>query len=215
MNLSRLVQGLKDEVALLNVTNMEFQFDAILSYADSVPHPYFKRLFELAGFANGNFENLSDTEKVTLLKKIENVIRAETTIFMAYTDQSESVRLDLDIVPTFTIPEHEKPSLLNMCAKMRAIVFSIEELDSGTKKRILDRIHAIEVEINKDKGLFDIILGGVNDIGVAAGRFGENIKPLSDEIQKIVRAVRGRSSTYEQIAKDDDPLQLPKPDAEE
>lgn len=77
-----------------------------------------------------------------------------------------------DLTPTFQLAQAEKVRVLELSSQMRGIVFKSAQFDEPHKRRLLNRIAAIENEINQPKGKLDVILAGLSDIGDAANKFG-------------------------------------------
>ena len=101
--------------------------------------------------------------------------------------------------------------MLSLCTEIRILIFRTKIFDEPHKLRLLNRVAAIEREIHQPKGRMDVILAGVVDVGDAAGKFGEKVKPLTDRFQEIVGVVWGKSKQYEQLPRPDDVKRLPPP----
>ncbi|MBP1804983.1 hypothetical protein [Rubellimicrobium aerolatum] len=118
----------------------------------------------------------------------------------------------LDVTPTFELNADDKARVFTLCGEMRRIILASSLFDDAHKRRLLNRINAIEKQLNQPKGLFDVILGGVSDVGEVAGKFGDDVKPLTDRIREIAGIARGRTEQYSQLPPPDEVKQLPKPD---
>ena len=103
------------------------------------------------------------------------------------------------VLPLFTLGESDRTRVLKLCADMRKIVLSTDAFDHPHKIRIANRIAAIEVQVHKEKGILDVILGGVVDVGETLKRFGKDIKPLTDRISEIRRITQENTPEYDQI----------------
>jgi hypothetical protein len=114
----------------------------------------------------------------------------------------------------FQISEIEKAAIYQLASDMRRIVSTSAQFDGPHKVRLLKRISAIEQEIQKEKGLLDVILGGVSDVGETAGKFGKDVKPLVERMQEIEQITRGGSPDYAQLAKPEELKKLPAPKPE-
>ena len=84
------------------------------------------------------------------------------------------------LIPTFVLNENDRLRISDLCEKMRKIIFSTQEFDESHRVRLLNRLAASEAEIHKPKGKFDVVRGGINDLGETLGKFGKDIKPLTD-----------------------------------
>lgn len=116
------------------------------------------------------------------------------------------------MMPTFTLSKDDKQRVLKLCADMRKIVFASPHFDDPHKRRLLNRIAAIESQVHAKKGMFDVILGGVADVGETLGKFGKDIKPLTDRMNEVARITRQNTGEYDQIPAPDEIKSLPAPD---
>lgn len=114
--------------------------------------------------------------------------------------------------PTFLLDPDELVQVLNLCAKIREAITRGKFFDVPHKRRLLDRVAAIEREAHQPKGRFDVILGGVSDFGEALGKFGKDVKPLVDRMTEIMGIARGKSEEYEQLPPPEEVKRLPPPD---
>lgn len=101
---------------------------------------------------------------------------------------------------------------MDLCHDMRRIVLNSTVFDVAHKRRLLNRVSAIEQQVLQPKGLFDIVRGGLSDVGEALGKFGTDIKPLTDRMNEVVGIVRRATHEYDQLPPSDEVKQLPKPD---
>lgn len=108
------------------------------------------------------------------------------------------------LLPQFELSDTDKKRVLKLCTDMRKIVLSSTDFDHPHKIRLGNRIAAIEAEVYKDRGLFDVILGGVADVGETLGRFGRDIKPLTDRMTEIRRITQKGTPEYDQIPAPDE-----------
>lgn len=118
------------------------------------------------------------------------------------------------LLPTFNLSKGDRDRVLKLCSDMRKIIFASADFDEPHKKRLLNRVAAIEAQVLSREGLFDVVLGGVSDIGETLGKFGKNIKPLTDRMTEIAKITRQSTKEYEQIPAPEEIKQLPKPDDE-
>jgi len=123
-------------------------------------------------------------------------------------DKLEPTLDDDDDLAYFQITQAEKTAITMLAADMRKIVSTSNQFDMPHKVRLLKRISAIEQEIHKEKGLFDVILGGISDIGETAGQFGEDVKPLVERMAEIEQITRGKSPDYAQLEKPTEVLKI-------
>ena len=119
-----------------------------------------------------------------------------------------------ELLPTFELSEPDKDRVIKLCSGMRKIVFASDDFDEPHKKRLLNRIAAIEQQVQSKKGLYDVVLGGVSDLGETLGKFGKDIKPLSDRMAEILQITRNATKEYDQLPAPDEVKKLPAPDSE-
>lgn len=124
--------------------------------------------------------------------------------------QSELEQLD----PHFQLSLDENAHVLHLCAALRESIFRSKLFDAPHRRRLLDRVAAIEREIHLPKGRLDVVLGGMSDVGEALGKFGNDIKPIFDRMSEILKITRGGSKEYDQLPPPDEVKRLPPPDEE-
>ena len=116
-----------------------------------------------------------------------------------------------ELLPRFQLAKPDHDRVMELCADMRKIVFSSNVFDEPHKRRLLNRIAGIEYQLSQKKGLFDVVRGGVNDLGETLGKFGKDIKPLTDRMNEVVSIVRRSTKEYDQLPPPDEVKQLPPP----
>jgi hypothetical protein len=119
------------------------------------------------------------------------------------------------LVPLFELKKSDKDRIFELCADMRKIVFASDVFDQPHRLRLLNRIAAIEAETQKAKGLFDVVRGGINDLGETLGKFGTDIKPLTDRMREVVGIARKGTKEYDQLPPPEEVKQLPPPSDDE
>ncbi len=117
-----------------------------------------------------------------------------------------------ELLPHFSLDSNDKQRVMKLCSDMRKIVFASAIFDEPHKKRLLNRIAAIEKQVMSKKGLFDVVLGGVSDVGETLGKFGTDIKPLTDRMSEVAQITRKGTQEYDQIPAPEEVKQLPPPE---
>ena len=126
---------------------------------------------------------------------------------------STNNELDTDeLVPTFYLGKNDKKKVLNLCAQMRKIVLATTVFDQPHKCRLLNRIAGIEYQIEQQKGLLDVVRAGISDVGETLGKFGTDIKPLTERMKEVFQIARSNSKQYDQIPAPEEVKKLPAPD---
>ncbi len=128
---------------------------------------------------------------------------------------TEHVSSNDALLPTFELSENDKAKVLELCSKMRLIILASHFFDDAHKRRLLDRINAIEKHVHQEKGLVDVVLGGVSDVGDTLKKFGQDLKPLTDRMAEIKRIVQSNSAEYSQIPAPEEVEALPPPEEEQ
>ncbi|WP_420398123.1 hypothetical protein [Nioella sp.] len=140
-------------------------------------------------------------------QRIERII----SVYEDYSIPPNMGELSGELLPTFSLEARDKGRALELCGDLRKIVLASPEFDDPHKKRLLNRIAAMEQQIHSPKGLFDVILGGISDFGEVAGKFGKDIKPMTDRLTEIAGIARRGSQQYNQIPAPEEVKKLPPP----
>ena len=164
-----------------------------------------KRFINLAIDLDNNFEKNGDSRSVFIDRSLRILEVAEKFPTIS-SDLEES-----EITPTFVISTEDKKRVLELSAEMRKIISYSEVFDAAHKRRLLDRISAIEKQVHQKRGTFDTILGGVSDIGETLGKFGKDIKPLTDRMAEVLSITRKGTKLYDQLPAPDEVKRLPAP----
>jgi hypothetical protein len=115
-----------------------------------------------------------------------------------------------ELIPTFQLPAKDKTRVLKLCKDMRKIVFSSQVFDEPHKRRLLNRIAAIESQVLQRRGMFDVVRSGISDVGETLGKFGIDVKPLTDRMSEVVGIVRNSTDEYTQLPATDEIKKLPR-----
>ncbi|WP_106744817.1 hypothetical protein [Yoonia maritima] len=130
--------------------------------------------------------------------------------------ETSSANYDVDdLSPTFELESDEKERVLHLSSQLRKIIFASMVFDDPHKRRLLNRIAAVEREVHQDKGKLDVVLAGISDVGDTLKKFGGDLKPLSERYSEIVQLTRSKSDQYDQIPPPPEHEALPAPDTDE
>lgn len=124
----------------------------------------------------------------------------------------EENQIEDELTPTFQLSPPDSERVLTLSGQMREIVHASKVFDAPHKRRLLNRIAAIEQQVHSEKGRFDVILGGISDLGETIGKFGTDIKPLTDRMSEIRKITRQATKEYDQLPAPDEIKKLPAPD---
>jgi hypothetical protein len=126
--------------------------------------------------------------------------------------QKPNDQSDTELLPTFSLERSDHKRLSKLCGDMRNIVFSSQFFDDPHKRRLLNRIAAIENEAMKEKGNLDTVLAGIVDVGDALGAFGRKVEPLTKRMQEVASIAKKGSKEYDQLPSPDEIKSLPAPE---
>jgi hypothetical protein len=118
------------------------------------------------------------------------------------------------LYPTFRLTEDDRARVLDLSSKMRKIIMASTLFDDAHKRRLLNRLNAIEKQVHQEEGMLDVILGGVSDVGDTLKKFGGDLKPLSDRMTEIKRITQSSSKEYDQVPAPEELEALPAPETE-
>ena len=181
-----------DELALLTKTISNNLSDRFISVVEA-----FDKKF-----------SLSTSDKREFLDRLVRIAEVTDRLPQTPSIQDDSI----DLVPEFHLDKADKKRIFDLCSGMRKIVFASEIFDDPHKKRLLNRIAAIEKEVHQNQGKLDTVLAGVVDVGDALGKFGRSVEPLTKRMQEIANIARRGSEQYQQIPPPEEKLSLPAPD---
>lgn len=164
----------------------------------------------LAGISS----NRSQITAVNLLPRVKSLdALLETQLFI------EGVKLrsggNVDTIAFFSPSNGDRKRMLDLCMELRSLINESEFLTPEFRNLLLKRLGAMEIQINSEKGTFDTILGGINDVGETAGKFGDDAKPLVDRFLEIFGIARKKSEQYSQLPPPEEVKQLPPPNEDE
>ena len=200
--MSKLLKKLIDLVldAIESDRVLQSDIDAIAMITDAAKEELPELFLDIVNNIQANYGFDEDWK---LQDNLMRLVRVYDTAKMI-SDIGISATENFELNPTFSLKPKERQHVLELCAKMRKIVLASTVFDEPHKKRLLNRIAAMETEILKDKGRFDVILAGVTDVGETLEKFGKNIKPLTDRMTEIANLTRSKTEAYEQIPAPDD-----------
>jgi len=183
-------------------------FDELIMILDHAPSEFPERMHSIAREFDRNFKMTGYSRQIQA-ERLHRVL----DLHEKYPPPKKSIVEGSELLPTFKLQKKDKDRVLGLCAQMRKIVLSTEAFDQPHKRRLLNRIAGIENQVEQPKGLLDVVLAGVSDVGETLGKFGQDIKPLTDRMQEVSKIARANSEEYKQIPSPDEIKQLPAPDA--
>lgn len=155
------------------------------------------------------FSNIS-SDKVAFVERLSRILKVAEAL-----PKAPEQELTDELLPSFELKEKAKARVLELCNEMRKIIFSSNYFDEPHKRRLLNRIAGIELQVHQKRGLFDIVRGGINDLGETLGKFGRDIEPLTKRMEEVVKITREATKEYDQLPAPDEVKQLPPPSEQE
>lgn len=149
----------------------------------------------------------SSGQIISHLKGMKAVI--ETQVFVETANMRNGN--NADVIPFFSPSNSDRKRMLELCGELRSLTNESVFLTPEFRNLLLKRIAAMEFQINTDKGQLDTILASANDIGEAAGKFGEDVKPFTDRVLELIGLGRKTSGHYAQLPAPENTKKLPAP----
>ncbi|MES0824187.1 hypothetical protein [Ruegeria sp. SCP11] len=153
---------------------------------------------------------LAYEKRVILAKRLSKILTVSDNFGLTEAKNLEDFSDEL--VPTFSLGAEDKARVLDLCSQMRKIVLATTDFDQPHKRRLLNRIAGIEAQVEQPKGMLDVVRAGVSDVGETLGKFGKDIKPLTDRMKEVAQIARSNSKEYDQIPAPEEVKQLPAPE---
>jgi hypothetical protein len=180
--------------------------DEITMLTDIIRNNLPDKFIKLVIAADEDFPS-SDEGRFELLQRLEKILE----VAIAFPGAYKTDEIGNGLLPTFELSKSDQSRVFELCDQMRKIVFASAVFDEPHKRRLLDRVAAIEQQVHQKKGKFDVILGGISDIGETLGKFGVDIKPLTDRMNEVVKITRKGTKEYDQLPAPEEVKQLPPP----
>jgi len=155
---------------------------------------------------SGGSPSYSDDQR-TLTERLFRILSVAGEFGDSYNND-----LETELSPVFQLSEPDHHRVTKLCSDMRKIIIQSQFFDEPHKRRLLNRVAAIEQQVHQPKGKLDVILAGVVDVGDALGNFGESVKPLSKRIQEIAGIAKRSTKQYEQLPSPEETQSLPSPE---
>ncbi|WP_288994957.1 hypothetical protein [uncultured Gemmobacter sp.] len=186
----------------------EEHFDVLLVYFEAAPDAFPAKIASILQHPGSNEGLRRDS-----INRMSAILRATAEIPKSLV-QKTVAGANTDLV-YFELNEEDSRKILDLCTQIRKIVWATSAFDAPHRNRLLKRISAIETEVHKKHGLFDVVLGGVSDFGETLGKFGKDIKPLTDRVAEIAKIARKNTEEYSSLPAPEDVKRLPPPPEEQ
>ncbi len=97
----------------------------------------------------------------------------------------------------YTFTDNELDTIHTQLTALAVQIEKSELFEDKHKQRILDKLDALQAEIHKRMTTLDRFWGFFSEAGVMLGKFGNDIKPLTDRIVEVGRIVTGAQARAE------------------
>ncbi len=212
MEIKTHINDLLRDLANQNGRYSQADFDEVAMYVEVSSGSFHRRFVEVVRRADANFPTrMTSTDIEERIAIIDRLLRI-SDVSEALPQQTEDKNCDDELLPRFELNQADKARVLELCSQMRKIVLATEVFDQPHKRRLLNRIAGIEYQVEQPKGLLDIVRAGVSDVGETLGKFGTDIKPLTDRMNEVAGIARSGSKEYDQIPAPEELPKLPAPD---
>jgi hypothetical protein len=181
--------------------------DGLLVLAAIIPEELPQQFLKVLNALDEYFDD-STVNPIDEIVRLFEVLRAHKIV----QEHDAASNTSITLLSYFELNDSNKTRVLILCSDMRKIVLASTDFDQSHKVRLSNRIAAMEAEINKPKGLFDVILGGVSDLGETLNKFGTEIKPLTDRMGEVLKITRSSTKEYDKLPLPEEIKQLPPPD---
>ena len=208
----------RDAIAIFRMGNSsgidQTHFDRIVILVDAYPEHFPKKFKDLLNSHDNKNYPVTHREQTALFRRLD-------TILSTYEELPEERRNNGnladeenndELAPKFTLNKSDLERVLELCSQMRKIVLATVQFDEPHKLRLLNRIAGIEKQAVSKKGLLDVVRAGVSDVGETLGKFGVDIKPLTDRMKEVASIARRSSKQYDQLPAPEEIERLPKPE---
>ncbi len=193
-----------DVDACLQIAARFREFEASSRKKNMSPSDLYNRYLEIHGFLLSYIDARSP--KVSLKAPSFQINRDVPAVREAIKTIERSAKQDAekrDQQRTFEVARDHYPSLLpgtfayeflesdynriqELVGELRTLTTESIQIDPQHKRRMLKRIEKLQQELNKKMSNLDLFWGFLGEAGVALGKFGEDVKPLTDRICEIL-----------------------------
>ncbi len=123
-----------------------------------------------------------------LFTELERKITARDASNVLETKSSEYQEL-FSGVTEYVFSDQDFQRIQALINELRGLITNSNLLSDDHKRRMLRRLEAMQAELHKHTTDIDRFWGFIGEVGVAARKFGEDFKPISDRVQELGRIV--------------------------
>lgn len=132
---------------------------------------------------------------------MEQLDRVRVYIMENVVDQKveEAIRGDLLSFGCAKLDRTEKENIHSSLQKIRQIIEQ-SQLPDKKKNALFQKFNALAEEVDRVGTRTDAFFGLLGDLGIQLGQFGENAKPMTNEIKSILRIIMRSRARAEDVA---------------
>jgi len=193
-----------DIEACLQIASRFHEFERSLKESSVNPGSAYDKYLGIQGFLLSYIEARSP--KVSLKPPSFNLNRDITAVRDVISTLEQEAKREAkkrDQERTFEVARDHYPSLIpgsfayeflesdynriqELVGELRTLTTESTQIDPQHKRRLLKRIEKLQQELNKKMSNLDLFWGFLGEAGVALGKFGEDVKPLTDRICEVL-----------------------------
>jgi hypothetical protein len=118
-----------------------------------------------------------------------------------------SARFEAD--SAYVFPDDDYKRIQELLNEMRDILSNTKSIPEKHKRRLLERLERMQRELHKKTSDLDRFWGFIGEVGIAAGKFGKDIKPFVDRVRELTEIVSKAIQVKEKLAGRYNPISLP------
>ncbi len=201
-------------IFLLERIISEVENTEVLEFS-SMKHSSLRHLVELLSLAamSSSYDIMEKVEKLSSCNRLRNAwLEAVTDIYRVF--QLKQVEDNFRIFnkhEKFNLNRLERDELIIIIKELRNKVTLTEFFTDEHRGRLLNKISEIEQELYKRNGTLQTVVAALDTIGRAFGKFGKDVKPLTDRIAEITGRASDRSESN-RLPPPDEVKRLPAPE---
>lgn len=122
----------------------------------------------------------------------------------AFADSMEKYTTAIPCAFGYELSDNDIARLQELIDELRTLTRDSAQLEEGHRRRLLERVEKLQRELNRKMSNLDVFWGLLGDAGVALGRFGKDVKPLTDRICEILKIICRIQAQAHQLPKGSD-----------
>jgi len=152
-----------------------------------------------AGATQGNINSVTAFFGA-LRKKVDEELTHRATL-KVFEDAKQRYAAAIGKAVIYQFSDNDFKRVQDLINEMRDLLTNSTDFDEDHKRRLLKRLEKLQGELHKQMSNLDSLWGLIGDAGVALGKFGENVKPLTDRIGEVLQIVSRTQAKAEDMQK--------------